>query len=160
MASWVCAMSWSAFWIFSSISSPSLTTSLNRVAASSFSFSSLLRLAIWKYKLRLFNHATLVNNRKANQITCSSEVESSLGNESIRTSMSLAQRAINVAKREAWSSCCCWGVRLPARSNPGNVAGGAVCCKIPIALQKLSACWNYTPKCLTINFVVQIIQSV
>ena len=73
--------------------------------------------------------------------TWSSEVESSLGKESIKTSISFAQRAIKVAKSWALSSVCCWGVRFPARSKPGNIAGGADCWRIPIALQKLSACW-------------------
>lgn len=78
--------------------------------------------------------------------TWSSDVESSLGRDSIRTSMSFAQRAINCANSGAWSSCCCCccccGVLLPDRSKPGKLAGGAVCCKIPIALQKLSACFS------------------
>ena len=114
---WACAMSCNAAWISFKVASPCLTTSSNLLAASRFSSSSFCKLAL-----------------------CSSIEDSSLGKDSINTSISLAVLAISWAKSCVWSSfCCCCGVLLP---NPGNWDGTASCCSMPRLLVKLSACYK------------------
>ena len=44
------------------------------------------------------------------------------------------------------SCCCCCGVCDPLRSKPGNLLGVEYCCKMPMLLQKWSACWKIIKK--------------
>lgn len=123
ISSWAWAISSRAFWIFPNNSSPFMAISSNRSAASWFSSSKRLRL--W---------------------FCNSVELSSFGSDSIKVSISFAQRDISCANSWAKSSCggFCTGVCEPFRSKFGNLLGYDVCCIIPIALQKCSACWNAT----------------
>lgn len=115
--SWDCAMSASALWIFSRSMSPRYTTSSRQVAASWFSSSSLYKLA-----------------------ACNAAVDSSLGKESIKTSISFAVRAISAAKSWAYSSVglAGWSL-LMAVWMLLKEAGGPPCCSTPMALQNWSA---------------------